>query len=140
MIRTANVSDAYQLFILNEQFNGKGETDLEQVQKSLAKNNQEIVVVAEENDTLTGFVCVQIKHSFCYSDAYAEITEVFTAKEFRRKGFARSMITFAENYCADTYHIHNFEILTGKRNIKAQKLYKSLGYSVKNEMFLSKKI
>ena len=47
MIRLAITEDAEQLFLLNEQFNGKDET------------------VAEEGDILVGFVCIQIKKSFC---------------------------------------------------------------------------
>lgn len=140
MIRLANIHDSEQLFTLNEQFNGKGETSLNEIKQSLLNNQQEIVVVAEDKDILVGFVCVQIKKSFCYSDVYAEITEVFVSENYRRKKIASKMIAFAENYCTRHYKLHNFEIITGKNNFGAQLLYKSLGYSIKNEIFLSKKI
>lgn len=140
MIRLADVHDAEQLFELNEQFNGKDETTLKEIKQSLLNNQQEIVVVAEKNGILAGFVCVQIKKSFCYSDVYAEITEVFVSENYRRQKIASKMITFAERYCVDNFKLHSFEILTGERNFEAQALYKSLGYSINNEIYLSKNI
>ena len=50
------------------------------------------------------------------------------------------MIKFAEEYSVQHYLLHNFEILTGRNNFKAKSLYKSLGYSIKKEVFLSKRI
>ena len=64
MVRVAAVSDARQLFQLNEAFNDKGETTLSHIQESLADNPQELVVVDEQEGALTGFVCVQLKKSF----------------------------------------------------------------------------
>lgn len=140
MIRLANINDAQQLFALNEAFNGKGETSLSRIKQSISDNSQEIVVVAQEGDVLARFVCVQIKQSFCYSDVYAEITEVYVLKSYRRQKIASKMIKFAEEYCVQNYSLHNFEILTGRNNFKAKSLYKSLGYSIKKEVFLSKRI
>ncbi|MGN0534929.1 MAG: GNAT family N-acetyltransferase [Eubacterium sp.] len=140
MIRLASFDDAEQLLVLNEQFNGKGETTLEEIKNSLSNNSQEIIVVAEEENLLVGFVCVQIKRSFCYSDVYAEITEVFVEEKFRRKGLASKMITFAENYCRENYKLHSFELLTGKENTPAQKLYRSIGYTEKSELLFGKNI
>lgn len=140
MIRIADIKDAEQLFILNERFNGKGETTLSEIKTSLLSNNQEIVIVAEENNILVGFICVQLKKSFCYSDIYAEITEVFVLKEHRRKKYASKMINFAERYCTENYQLHNFEILTGKDNTQAQLLYNSLKYSTEDEIVYSKRI
>jgi hypothetical protein len=62
MIRLATADDAEQLFLLNEQFNGKNETILDNIKESLSNNKQELVVVAEESGILIGFVCVQIKY------------------------------------------------------------------------------
>lgn len=140
MIRLANAEDAKQLFILNEQFNGKDETTLKEIENSLKNNSHEIVVTAEEMNVLVGFVCIQLKTSFCYSNIYAEITEVFVLEKFRRKKYASRMISFAEQYCTSHYKLHNFEILTGKENINAQKLYRALGYNTQDEILFSKKI
>ncbi len=61
MVRIATEKDAEQLEILNNEFNGEGETTLENIRLSLADNKQEVIVVDEQNGELTGFVCVQLK-------------------------------------------------------------------------------
>ena len=140
MVRIANVTDAEQLNILNEEFNGKGETTLENIKSSLLNNQQEIVVVSEVEDMLVGFVCVQLKKSFCYDDYMPELTEVYVKPKYRQKGVASEMIRFAEEYCSKTYPLHKFELLTGKENNTAQIVYGKLGYEDDGEIHLSKRV
>lgn len=139
MIRLATVEDAEQLFFLNEQFNGKDETILDNVKESLLHNKQEVVVVSEEKDILVGFVCVQIKKSFCYNDIVAEITELFVNEKYRRRKIASEMIEFVETYCMKNYAIQKFELLTGKENFEAQALYQIKGYYAEDEILFSKR-
>lgn len=139
MVRIATVQDAAQLEILNSEFNGEGETTLENIRASLAGNKQEIVVVDETNGELTGFVCVQLKKSFCYDDYMPEITEVYVKPHYRRNGIARAMITYAEEYCKSHYPLHKFELLTGNENDGAQSVYAKLGYSEDGELHLAKR-
>ena len=101
MVRIATEKDAEQLEILNNEFNGEGETTLENIRLSLADNKQEVIVVDEQNGELTGFVCVQLKKSFCYDDYMPEITEVYVKPQHRRCGIARVMLLFAEEYCKE---------------------------------------
>ena len=131
---------AEQLSVLNDDFNGKGETTIESITDSLINNRQEIVIVADENDVLVGFVCVQLKKSFCYTDYMPEITEVYVDPAHRRKGIAGQMIAFAEDYCTRNYPLHKYELLTGKENVIAQSVYGRLGYADDNELHLSKRI
>ena len=126
MVRIATVQDAAQLEILNNEFNGEGETTLENIRASLAGNKQEIVVVDETNGELTGFVCVQLKKSFCYDDYMPEITEVYVKPQYRRCGVARTMIAYAEEYCKSHYPLHKFELLTGAENDVARIAYAKL--------------
>ena len=140
MIRLATPEDAQGLFRLNEAFNGKDETSLENIKNSLLNNQQEVVIVAEESSILVGFVCVQMKKSFCYDDHMPEITEVFVADGFRRRKLASSMLVFAEAYCRRTYTLHKFELLTGKKNLAAQAFYESIGYRDDGEIHLTKEI
>ncbi|MBQ8972743.1 MAG: GNAT family N-acetyltransferase [Clostridia bacterium] len=137
-IRIATIDDAAQLRELNEMFNGAGESTIDHVRRSLLHNKQEIVFVAEEDDILVGFVCVQLKRSFCYANPSVEITEVFVKPEFRRRGIASRLISFAESECAKHLQIHNFELLTGANNHPARRLYQLLGYSEDQEIHLSK--
>ncbi|MDE6361349.1 MAG: GNAT family N-acetyltransferase [Clostridia bacterium] len=128
MIRLATPLDAEQLFTLNEEFNGKGVVTLDIIKDRLENNKCEIIVVSEENGTVVGFVCAQVMISFCYSKTYAEITEVFVTKEYRRNGHARKMIEFIQEYCKENFCVENFQLFTGRNNRKAKRLYKSLGY------------
>ena len=139
MVRIATVQDAAQLEILNNEFNGEGETTLENIRASLAGNKQEIVVVDETDGELTGFVCVLLKKSFCYDDYMPEITEVYVKPHYRRNGIARAMITYAEEYCKSHYPLHKFELLTGVENDGAQSVYAKLGYNKDGELHLAKR-
>ena len=139
MVRIATVQDAEQLEILNNEFNGEGETTLDNIRSSLANNKQEVIFVDEQNGELTGFVCVQLKRSFCYDDYMPEITEVYVKPHYRRNGIARGMITYAEEYCKKRFPLHKFELLTGDENDGAQIVYAKLGYSEDGELHLAKR-
>lgn len=140
MIRIATANDAEQLGILNDAFNGEGETTLDHIKQSLLGNRQEVIIVDEENDVLVGFVCVQLKKSFCYDDYMPEITEVYVDPAHRQKGIASKMISFAEDYCSQNYPLHKYELLTGTENSIAQSVYQKLGYTDDGELHLSKRI
>lgn len=140
MVRIATVIDAEQLSVLNDEFNGEGETTIENIRNSLQSNKQEIVIVDDENGVLSGFVCVQLKKSFCYDEYMPEITEVYVKPEYRKKGIASKMISFAEEYCAKNYPLHKYELLTGTENNVAQSVYSKLGYIDDKELHLSKRI
>ena len=140
MIRKATANDAEQLSVLNDEFNGKGETTIENIRNSLMSNYQEVVIVDDEEGVLTGFVCVQLKKSFCYDDYMPEITDVYVRPAYRKQGIASKMITFVEDYCLKNYPLHKYELLTGDENLIAQSVYSKLGYTNDNELHLSKRI
>lgn len=139
MIRLASVGDAAELELLNAEFNGRGEATAESIRTSLLTNRHEVVVVADgENGRLAGFVCVQLKKSFCYEDFMPEITEVYVRPDYRRHGVAREMLIFAQEYCKKIYPLHSFELLTGSDNTAAKKLYSALGFEYDGEVHMAK--
>ena len=140
MVRIATVNDAEQLHVLNNEFNGAGETTIDNIRNSLMYNQQEVVVVDNENGILTGFVCVQLKKSFCYDEYMPEITEVYVRPAYRQRGIASQMISFAEDHCRKSFPLHKYELLTGTENNTAQSLYSKLGYTDDSELHLSKRI
>ena len=140
MVRIATASDAEQLRRLNEEFNGEDEITIESIIESLRNNPQEVVIVAEEDNVLVGFVCVQLKKSFCYEDYMPEITEVYVMPEYRKRGIASNMILFAEEYCSKKYPLHKYELLTGKKNVAAQSVYGKLGYADDEEIHMVKRV
>ncbi len=127
-VRIATVSDAEQLEVLNREFNGEGLADVESIRASLESNAQEIVVVAEEEGELAGFLCLQLKRSFCYSQLEAEIREVYVRPKFRKRGLAGAMVSFAEHCCRKKGTGNELEILTGGANSVAHTVYERLGY------------
>ncbi|MGN0447078.1 MAG: GNAT family N-acetyltransferase [Acutalibacteraceae bacterium] len=139
MVRIATINDAEQLNILNNEFNGEGETSIDNIIKSLKNNKQEVVIVADEDDVLVGFVCVQLKKSFCYDEYMPEITEVYVKPTYRKRGIASEMLTYAETYCNNNYPLHEYELLTGNENFVAQAVYSKLGYIQDNELHFSKR-
>ena len=142
MIRLASVGDAGELERLNAEFNGKGKTTEESIRASLLTNRREIVIVADGNSggRLAGFVCVQLKKSFCYDEYMPEITEVYVRPEYRGRGVLQEMLTFAQEYCKKIYPLHSFELLTGSDNTAAQKLYSAIGFECSGEIHMSKQV
>ncbi|WP_160559948.1 GNAT family N-acetyltransferase [Parablautia muri] len=139
MVRLATAKDAPQLELLNDEFNGVGASRT-YIEKSLLDNRQEIVVVDEEDGGIVGFICVQLKKSFCYDEYMPEITEVYVAQAYRKKGIASNMISFAETYVTSHYNAHEWGLLTGKDNKTAQAVYRKLGYREDGECHFSKKL
>ena len=140
LIRTATLDDAEQLAQLNIEFNGEGETSLENIRDCLANNSREVVIVSEEGGLLSGFACLQLKKSFCYDVYMPEITELYVKAEYRKRGIASAMVQFAEKYCRENVPSRRIEILTGSSNTAAQTAYERMGYREDGEKHLSKKI
>ena len=140
MVRTATVADAEQLNALNNEFNGEGETTIDNIRNCLSCNPREVVIVDEDDGRLTGFVCVQLKKSFCYNDYRPEIAEVYVRPEYRKQKIASRMIGFAEEYCRESFPLHKFELLTGEKNLVARLVYDKLGYKPDHEIHLSKRV
>lgn len=138
MVRLATETDAEMLAQLNIAFNGPGDASLEHIRASLRENQQEVVIVDEANGILTGFLCLQIKRSFCYDTCAPEITELYVQPEYRRQGIASRMLLFAEEHCQKEYSCHGLELLTGDDNWIAQAVYRAAGYAPDGELHLSK--
>lgn len=141
MIRLAVPGDAGQLFGLNERFNGPSLSTVEDMERSLSENTQELVVVADQEGVLAGFVCVQVKRSFCYERPTAEITEVFVDEGYRRRGLARELLDFAERAAAERFGpLDGLTVLTGEDNLPARALYEGAGFRLEGEAVYFKEI
>ena len=137
--RRAQLSDAAELHILNELFNGTGSNSLSNIAETLGTNDLEIICVAADFNRLVGFCCSQMCKSFCYPENYAEITELFVLDEYRRRGIGRRLLRFMEQLLIERGARH-FHILTNKNNTTAQALYRSCGYNETAEMLLDKDV
>jgi len=124
----AKPSDALELRILNDLFNGEESSTVGAIAASLETNAQEIVCVAAEGNRLVGYCCGQIMKSMCYTYDYAEITEFYVMEEYRRQGIGRRLFMFTDNEFNERGITH-FHIATGHENVAAQTLYRSCGYA-----------
>lgn len=144
LIRLADPDDAQELARLNRLFNGPPGAPIDMVRQSLRENTREIVIAAEKESHsmaasgLAGFICLQLKRSFCYEQPTAEVTEVFVEEASRRRGLAKAMLQFGESYARVNFQADSISLLTGKDNLPAQTLYKSLGYLPEDEALFSK--
>lgn len=138
--RLATSADAEQLFCLNAEFNGPEETDVALVRQMLENTPDEVVIVADDAGTLAGFVCVQLKRSFCYRLCQPEVTEVYVRESYRRQGIASGMLAFAERHCREKYPLRRFDLLTGRENQAAQALYAASGYHGDGHVHMKKTV
>lgn len=134
-VRAATDKDVHELYLLNKEFNGI--TMAEQRILDSLQNSQEIIAVAEQGKSITGFGCAQRFNSFCYESSWGEITELYIRSEFRRQGIATLIISFLEETLCKR-GVKTVKILTGQTNTPAIRTYSSLGYVQENEVFLLK--
>lgn len=137
-VRQATINDAEALVRLNFKFNGGEKRPVSEIVESL-KSNNELIAVATILDEVIGFGCAQSFKSFCYKDAYGEITEMYVEESARRKGVASSLISFLENHL-HLRGVHTIKILTGRDNKAAISTYKLSNYVVDDEVMLKKKL
>lgn len=138
-IRLASAADAEALIRLNAAFNEVDGMSAENVRRSLAQS-PEIVVVAVAYGEVIGFCCAQVHHSFCYPAPVAEVTEMYVAKAHRRKGCATEMLHFLETHLQGRYGVDELHLLTGSANHAAQSVYRAAGFTVKNEVYMTKEV
>jgi len=127
IIRLAQVSDAKNLKALNDLFNDKDDTTLNELETSLRENKDEIIVCADIGTAIVGVCCIPIIKTMCFNWQCGFITEIFVQKEYRNRGIGTSLMKFAEKEIAKRGLKKTF-LWTGKSNKKAQKLCMSFGY------------
>lgn len=140
VIRKAVKTDADALFKLNELFNGEGCSTKELILDCIKHNEKEDVFVAIQQDKAVGFCCVQLFRSMCYSQNYAEITELFVLEECRNKGVATKLMMYLEDYYNKNYSgIAGYQLFTGDDNVTARRFYENIGYENTGEVMYRKR-
>jgi ribosomal protein S18 acetylase RimI-like enzyme len=130
-IRTATQGDAAALARLIEEFNSDYRPIVvtrEQAAARLAATaGVETTFVAAVNDTIAGFACLRLVPYMSGDEPYAELTDLFVAARFRRRGVGQALIRRVEQVARERGAAEVI-ILTGHDNAAAQSLYRSLGY------------
>lgn len=138
-VRPARPDDAEALRLMNTAFNGDtGVTD-DDVRRSLLAS-PEIVVIAEVDGSPAGFCCAQVHHSFCYTSPVAEVTEMYVAGPFHRRGCAGKMLRFLEEHLRQTYGVDEMHLLTGCGNLAAQAAYRKAGFEVHEVVYMAREV
>ena len=138
IIRKADITDATDLLILNEKFNGTQDITVKMIEESLENNESEIIFVAVINEKAVGFCCVRIYKSFCYSVGYAEISEIYVSEKFQHQGIGTELLTYAEEFLKEK-SIVNIQLFTGEKNYSSQAFYEKNGYTKSAEIMYRKR-
>lgn len=139
LIRPAGPGDAPALRRMNIAFNGDTAVSEQNIRSALTAG-AEIVLIAESDGTPAGFCCAQVHRSFCYPAPVAEVTEMYVAPPFRRRGCASAMLRCLEEQLQDGHGVDEIHLLTGSGNSAAQAAYEKAGFARKNEVYMTKEV
>src|SRR6478672_8617236 len=96
IIRTATPADAADLARMNAAFNGVSDSAAQIAARLAACADIETAILAELDGQVGGFACVRVVPCVLYAEPYAELTELYVAPPFRRRGLGRALIAYAE--------------------------------------------
>jgi ribosomal protein S18 acetylase RimI-like enzyme len=127
VIRTATPDDAPALARLLEAFNGPPVTPDQARRRLLAMRDVETAFIAEVEGEAVGFASLRVVPYLSDDAPYAELTELYVAPEYRRRGIARALMAHAEALAKER-GAGEVILLTGLDNEEAQAFYRALGY------------
>ena len=126
-ISIAVADDAPTIAKLNLLFNEVDESANAIVARMSDPNCVETVILAKVADKAVGFALVRVVPSVLYSTPHAELTELYVMDDYRQRGIASELITFAEQVAAQK-GARSILVQTGDDNLPALALYKKYGY------------
>lgn len=130
-IRHAHMEDAPALLSLMEQLGYP--VDFKEIHKRLNEyllSPNHMIMVAEHETDLAGFIAVSIVYPFIQSGKRARIEALIVDKSFRRQGIGKKLVEAAEYYAHDN-GCEVIDVTTGQRRAGtgAHEFYRNLGYS-----------
>jgi ribosomal protein S18 acetylase RimI-like enzyme len=130
-IRIATLDDAAALAELITAFNipypGIPVTTAQARARLAACQGFETTVLAEIDGQAAGFACLRLVPYMSGDEPYAELTDLFVATGFRRRGVGRALMAHIEQL-ARAGGAAEVVLLTGHDNAGAQAFYRALGY------------
>src|SRR5437667_9307576 len=128
--REVGKADAPKLVPLFEAFYGQwfGEPVTSQaVQRRIDQaNGIETLVVAEGDGQILGFASLRLVPSLD-STPYAELSDLFVARPYRRQGVGRRLLEFIEHLSRER-GADRLVLTTGLKNVDAQWFYRAVGF------------
>jgi GNAT superfamily N-acetyltransferase len=137
-VRTATADDAPEIARLNRLFNGVDEPAENYARRMGDPRRVDTPLLAEINGRVIGIANLRLLTAVFYSEAYAELTELFVEERARRLGAGAALVSYAEDLARKGGAVEML-ILTDFYNQTAQQLYRKLGYE-HYDIALSKKL
>jgi ribosomal protein S18 acetylase RimI-like enzyme len=88
----------------------------------------EVFVLSEVDGRLSGYFVLAFCYSFEFGGRYLSIDEMYVVPEFRGRGYAKSMLDFADDY-AKEHDCKSVYMVTTNSNERARNLYRKYGFS-----------
>ena len=82
-----------------------------------------------DNDNIVAFLSIEVHHE---EEEYIYLDDLSVTRTYRNKGIGTSLIKRAEEY-AQEIDIHSIYFHVEKANVSAFRLYKEMGYTIKEE-------
>jgi GNAT superfamily N-acetyltransferase len=136
-IRLATPDDAEALARIVPRFTREEATPDAMCRRFDLAGARETVLVAERPEGIVGFACVQHLRSLCYARPWAELTDVYVDAAHRGQGIGTALIHRAEEISI-RLGATDMVVVTGRMNLPAQNLYRTLGYRENNQMVFQK--
>lgn len=128
-VRPAGEGDAGALARLLTDFNGTPVDAAAALRRLRAAAGVETALVAEaDGGRVVGFASVRVVPYLSDDRPYAELTELYVAPAWRRRGVARALLAAAEAL-ARARGAGQLIVLTGLDNAPAQALYRAAGFA-----------
>jgi GNAT superfamily N-acetyltransferase len=131
IVRKANCKDAEGIIgvltstsLDEEEWSGKGTF----VNENLKGLDEGIVLVAEFNSSIIGFLGCIVYPSFWESQKQGLLTDFFVRSEYQGKGVGSKLLEALVRW-AEAQNIAELHVSTGWKNAKARKLYGTYGFS-----------
>lgn len=126
-IRKATAEDAATIFDLNAE-NNDVRSSKEGIAKRLIQNDRiETLYLAEIGSSGVGFLCLCLRMQICDDATYAEVSELYVAREYRRRGVAKALMDHALAVAVNA-GAREIILMTGFRNHVAQQFYFTNGF------------
>lgn len=125
-VRRARPDDAGRLADLNRAFNGVERAPDGLAAALAAAHATETVLVAEESETLIGFLCLQTLRSMCYEAPWVEITELYVTPAHRGRGAGEALLREAVARATEA-GASELLVRTNEANGPAQRLFERVG-------------
>ncbi len=126
-IRIAAPEDAPELARLLEAFNGPTVTSQQAESRLLAMQGIETALLAEVGGRPVGLASLRLVPYLSDDVPYAELTELYVERLYRRRGIGRALVRQAEAMARER-GAKALNLLTGLDNGDAQAFYEAIGY------------